>query len=454
MKIETLSSHRFSVIFVVCIALFMSAPVFSADCNPESDWFPHSQTPEPNHSAFASKSNCEFHQWSWQMFLWLTKNVNGKPLFLSMTSPYDLLDVSSEGLMPRMQKSNSPESFEEYLQAGTDGVMVDQNGKAVYYSQYLNEDFVQFIQHNKLVNPSVVQAFDPDTPFPIGAVELKVSWKVMQPGDYRSDMFVMSGEVNRLENRDGKIVINPNETETVQLGLVGFHVAGVVNGHPEMIWATFEHKDNAPNVPTPKDLRPDKLGPDTVISDKDWTFYEAGTTYQNCNVNLANTNRLTLDEKSQTLKPSTQVCRQFEFGNASADNNSKSDPSIRSNDENIASLNQGVHQKLSADDVWRNYFEVGAIWFKRIDGLRPGMSLENDDILTGSLKLSNATIETYTQDQSTMNNCFRCHNTLHAFPKNNSLDPLPELNLNISHAFQNIYFWSQETLSRKAKDEE
>lgn len=34
--------------------------------------------------------------------------------------------------------------------------------------------------------------------------------------------------------------------QTVQLALVGMHVVGSAAGHPEMIWATFEHVNNAP----------------------------------------------------------------------------------------------------------------------------------------------------------------------------------------------------------------
>ena len=103
-----------------------------------------------------------------------------------------------------------------------------------------------------------------------------------------------------------------------------------------------------------------------------------------------------------------------------------------------------------AKPLWSNYYEVGAIWFDEIDGLKPNMSLATDNILTGSLKLSNSTIETFTQTQSTKNNCFRCHNTLHRFPPKMNLDPLPGLSLNISHAFVNIYFWSQEQRIKKA----
>jgi hypothetical protein len=429
------SIHIKMIAIAIFLLLVMTSSLTFAACKSEADWFPHAQTPEPDNANFASSSNCEFHQWSWQTFLWLTAEVDGKPRFLTFNSPYSLIGKTSN-LMPRMQKSNNAESFNEYLQAGTDGIMVDQQGRAVYYSQYIDPTFENFIKTNNITNPEVVRKFNPDTPFPIGAIELKVSWKIVQDGEDTSNIFTMEGVVNKLVNKGGKIVIDPSQTENVTLALVGFHIAGVVQGHPEMIWATFEHEDNAPVVPA-------KPKPDTVVSTKDWTFYKANTTYQNCNVNLANTNKLILDEKTQILTPSTQVCRQFEFGNNP--NNSKT----QQNDKNIDSLNTDVLKKLDQNDVWRHYFEVGAIWFLEENSLKPNLPLDTDNNLTGSLKLSNATIETYTQVQSTMNNCFRCHNTMHAFPSTTDLYPLPALNLNISHAFQNIYFWSQESKGAK-----
>ncbi|MDT7543037.1 MAG: hypothetical protein QOE33_2941 [Acidobacteriota bacterium] len=40
----------------------------------------------------------------------------------------------------------------------------------------------------------------------------------------------------------------PTGQKTVQLALVGMHVVGSTVGHPEMIWATFEHFGNTPNA--------------------------------------------------------------------------------------------------------------------------------------------------------------------------------------------------------------
>ncbi|MCB0245902.1 MAG: hypothetical protein KDI12_20985, partial [Anaerolineae bacterium] len=189
-------------------------------------------------------------------------------------------------------------------------------------------------------------------------------------------------------------MIDTSQTEVVTVALVGFHIAGIVAGHPEMIWATFEHQRNAPNV-TPG------LPLDQPVSDQDYTFYSANTPLAECNVNNTSDGLLKLDQQTQTLSPITQACRQYQFGNAAGVNTI--------NDKNIQTLNASVAKLFDPTDVWKNYAEVGAVWFKGTNTLQPGLSIATDELLAGSLSLSNATIETFTQVASTENNCFRCH---------------------------------------------
>ena len=63
----------------------MSVPATAqqAPCTAPATWFPHSQTPEQNSAGFpGDPNNCDFHQWSWNAFLWLTQDVKGEPRFL------------------------------------------------------------------------------------------------------------------------------------------------------------------------------------------------------------------------------------------------------------------------------------------------------------------------------------------------------------------------------------
>lgn len=438
------------------------------DCAAKAEWFPHARTPEPDSEGFVGDSQCAFHQWSYQAFLWLTQEVEaGGPRFLGFTTPRELFGAAPAGaLNPRTAKSQDPEPIDEYLQAGTDGIMTDQTGRPIYYSQYVDSVFENFVVANRLTDPSVLEGFDANTNFPVGAISLKASWTVVQPGEDTSDFFTMESEVFPLANRGGTIVIDQSRTDTVTLALVGFHIAGRVQDHPEMIWATFEHRDNAPSVFTHENVD-DPIGLTDPVSDRDWTFYAAGTPRSECNVNMASSPRRTLDEATQTIDPVTQVCREYRYGNmpgASGDT-SAIQRLANQNDANVESLNRHVRGRLSPDDVWSNYMEVGAIWFtdgealapdQPLDGLcvtgslRDGRCVDENDSTTsrliGSLRLSNATIETFTQSQSTMYNCFRCHNTQQRLFTGSAPEPgrppaaLPGKNVNISHILVNGYF--------------
>ncbi|MBL4692771.1 MAG: hypothetical protein JKY92_05525 [Magnetovibrio sp.] len=417
-----------------------------------SGWFPHSTTPEPDNVNFDSSTICNFQEWSWQMFLWLTQKSGDKPRFLSFESPYDLLGIENRSVM--MPRTTEAESFDEFLQAGTDGILVDHNGNAVYYSQYLNEAYTKFIRDNfendkNIIDPALIRGFSPDTPFPVGSIELKASWKIVEPGEDASEFYTMDASVYQLANSGGNIVVDTTKIRKVKLALVGFHIGGIVNGHPEMIWATFEHIKNTPSVPA-------KFEPTTIVSNKDFTFYKAGTPYSGCNVNYAGSPYLKLDEATQKLLPIVEGCLQYEYGN-SAENDPILQASVEKNDKHIKTLNKIVRKHLQdpdEDKVWSNYREVGSIWFRPTNALKPDMTLATDfapdgsQFLIGSLKLSNSTIETFTQYPASVNNCFRCHNTQQRFPPAASdgthLLPLKPMKLNISYAFSNIYFWSQQ----------
>ena len=452
-------------------------------------FFPHSQTPEPDNENFKSDTICEFNVWSWQMFLWLTQEVGeGKtkqPRFLTFKSPYDVLNIESREVL---KPSTGHDPFDEVVQAGPDGILVDQNNNVVYYSQYLNNDYIKFINTNNLTDPKAVQAFDAKATFPISALELKASWRIVEKGENTNDVFTMQHEVYGLKSKGNKIVIDANNIRTETLALVGFHIGGVVKDHPEMIWATFEHNKNAPIVPA-------SFTPNTVIADKgDYTFFNTNpskstpqltNTYASCNKNYINSPYMKLDKKAQKMQPVTQVCLQYKHGNMANYNLSTDDDinkaiqkQIVDTSEVLTYLNTLVAKNLNAEkDVWANYRQIGSIWFKPKNALVPGQNYADDfinqatlnklkqdssstkvkvgsQLLIGSMALSNSTIETYTQFASTENNCFRCHNTSEKFIQSSDgtqLTPLKPMNINISHAFMNIYTWAQEMARNNKK---
>lgn len=406
-------------------------------CVAPAAWFPQSQTPEPDPNQ-PFDSFCAFHQWAWQSFLWLTQPDGDTTRFETFPTVADVIAgeraPASAGpmrLAVRAEKVDRPaEPLSEISQANSMGVLVDHGGRVTYYAQYVNPTMFEEIVSKRWNDPTVLNEIPPDTEFQVGDVELKASWKILAEGEDGSGFLVRKALVDRLvQTAGGGIAVDTDAPPIeVSVALVGLHVVGWVEGHPEAVWATFEQDDNAP------DLAPSQ-SPSAPVSDRDWTFYTADTLALDCN--QLNSTLLVLDPATQTVTPVTQVCRQFPHGMVAG----STDPDDQQNLAAITSLNQSVKSQLAADNLWRNYFEVGAIW---TDGnLQPNDDLQANRL--GSTLLNSSTIETFTQNVASENNCFSCHNTLMYNPTDPSIQPLQGTNLNVSHIIMEAYVANQPT---------
>jgi hypothetical protein len=415
----------------------------TAACTAPAAWFPHDQTPQPDDDADFT-SNCMFHQWSWQSFLWLTQTMpDGQLRFETFARPAEMLP--DEGtppaydgrslatrlvFMPRKTKQDEPTMLDEVNQAGSLGLLVDQDERSVYYSMYVNEVFYDFVRDHGLYDPEKLAATSPTLDFPVGAMELKAAWKIVEDGDGDAGWYTRTATIAELAEENGVVVVSPTETQEVTVALVGLHVAGVVKGHPEFIWATFEHDENAPTLSDAQlaaflDPNDQKIMGQPV-SPQGFTFYAADTTFADSNQN--NAGQLDLDAASQTLTPVTNAFIQYAQGGGKADNRG-----------NVQALNASVLAQLD-DPVFSHYYLGGAIWLAANDGLVPDSTLQ--DLITGSTDLSNVTMETFTQKVLEQRNCFGCHNTMQRFPPTTGtgVAPLPGLNVSVSHILVNHYF--------------
>jgi|GEM_PF-336627 len=428
----------------------------TAGCTAPASWFPHSQTPRPDDNATFSK-NCDFHQWSAQMFLWLTQTMpDGQLRFEHFARPsallpsgggtpppYDQVAGDAATTMPRVAKSDDPTLLNEVNQAGSLGIMVDPHtNRAVYYSMYVNQTFYDFVVDNGLFDPDTFYQASDTLDFPVGSLELKASWKILDGSEGGDEgWYTREMTIAELAEEDGNVVVDPSATEAVQVALVGFHIAGVVNQHPEFIWATFEHQDNAPTLSDAQlaaylDASDSSINQQPV-SDQSFTFYRAGTKFVDSNQNNVGLLELT-DASEQTLTPVTDGFIQYAQGGGSEGNRS-----------HVQELNASVHAQL-ADPVFDTYDYGGAIWLAADDGLVPNSTLQ--DLITGSTALSNVTMETFTQKVLEQNNCFGCHNTMQRFPQQTGtgVKPLPGKNLNVSHILVNNYFQAAQMQSQSA----
>src|SRR5262249_46539044 len=138
------------------------------------------------------------------------------------------------------------------------------------------------------------------------------------------------------------IYADSNQPRDEKVALIALHVVGTIKRHPEFIWASFEHKDNAPTLPK------QNLPSSSPISTSDFTFYRKGKKLLECNVNpVASTSaplRLT-DAAKQTLIPTTDLFRQFNSGD-----------DLETVDDKVDSLNKSVEGKLNDKlSLWKNY---------------------------------------------------------------------------------------------------
>lgn len=389
----------------------------TSTCDCESAWFNQSTILPPAEgptSAFGASStiNCLFHQWSWQKFLYLTQVPSGEtlPFFLSK-----MTQVTSE--MVPVGDQNAPIELVENAQAGGGGLLTTNptfggGTNMVYYSIHISDEFKAAAYEFEamiLANPDSVNN---SQTFPVGSVELKVSW-----------VNVASIPANELPNYfTTQATINGTATTVAMLGM---HVVGVVENHPEFIWATFEHNDLAAyydwdattNADVPVQASSNKLLFNSTqtgsLSDILWTYGD------------------------KTPKNPNNVFTIYKYGTPKVPGDgfmtTTSQANGQENYDNIDHLNQSVHDTIAAKglNLWTNYFYNGSLWMN-MDGLTKAQQIAaivarvNDfgnanagGPLRGSVNAFNISMETYEQTASLVSihgmtvdslmNCLVCH---------------------------------------------
>ena len=368
--------------------------------------------------------NCDFYKWSWQMFLWHFSPKDGS--YVYDTEPfYDL--EGEELVVDGVQTKVRGGKLQKEGQAGlVSGVLMSQeagltpDGSIVYYAIHVNDVYAYMVSGKKTNSLNLTQF--PTTQEDLNmiidyakdvynveikdgeslAMELKSSWIKLPAGADKSKYITITSDIPNFTKTsdtewewDGTTYKN-----NVTLAMVGYHVVGSAAGHPEMIWATFEHNNNVPDVDyyyvdTNGDVQEQKtLNEDGTPIQKDWTFTNASTTMNASNqMNMELEGTKIIAESEKTISPSSTM-RTHPWGNAA-------DSISAVNNTEIISLNQNINSMLFEGDLRKNYFLVGATWTS--NGV-PGVGNQLPVVL-GSKVLANSTMETYFQYK----NCFSCH---------------------------------------------
>jgi hypothetical protein len=301
-------------------------------------------------------------------------------------------------------------NFPETEQAMADGtVLMAQNGSLVYYALTVNNVFALYrtmqgasvpagtkfpvTQANldDIVNFAAANGQPPVIDPEALAIEVKSAWIEASSLADPSKFIQMKAVVPTYDTSDPNDWVQ-NGTKTTTLAMVGMHVVGSTKGHPEMLWGTFEHVSNGPLQSYSYSKTPSGTG---SISDgpynADWLFSANGSTgpFNQPHMIVSAPGHVT-SLPSFTVSPS-DTRREMPWGlpGASASGNAQ-----------VISINNVVRSLLDPADLRRNYVHVGTTW--TIFGAPPNAGNQ-----VGTNKLSNTTMETYTQG----GNCFNCHGT-------------------------------------------
>jgi hypothetical protein len=320
-------------------------------------------------------------------------------------------------------------------------VQMTQAGSLIYYGIAVNDVYAYYVTKINPVGTSNTTALFPTTPADLTAIqtfattkghtlldpnslamEIKTAWVDASTLPNPSDYITMRAVVPTYDKTNPALWTQKTATQTITAALVGMHVVGSVRGHPEMVWSTFEHVGNTPNVTYAflDTTNAQKNQPaDPVNSTTKWLFCGATSPAINFTAN-AKTTFTTVPAiqavNSTTTVQGTSVLRLAPWG---APNNQTPNPlvtSIAASNTQIISLNNDIHSQMNAQDVRSKYLFLGATWTEQ--GAAPSTNWKGVDqpgVVVGTSHLANSTLETFSQSETYVQGnfpgpgCFSCH---------------------------------------------
>jgi hypothetical protein len=449
-------------------------------CEASADWLPN--TPElPQFLPVPHPAGeCPFYRSGWQNFLRaMQPGANGVPAIVGYPTIDDVFQPA-KGPHPANRSY-----LGDVKQAGGRQILIDGNGNSLYYGIHVNDAFAKFITDNGLQTAAGLQAYPSDPIkkgllFPPGVVEFKSAWQVVegtpdQMAAMMKDYITMQTTVPTL-TQDGPpnytIHENRNMPRTVTVRLLAIHVVSTLVGHPEFIWARFEHSTGMANAMPDTaatdmqrdvapildgDVNPDPADATNSMVTKpasmdSHVLYAGGTPANKSNQPFMESQLRLVNQKfmraDNGMPAQTSIYRMFP-----ASKSNTTDP-----DAAITSLNHNVEVlfKDHPTDVRGNYRLLGAQWMDKPGYYANNIPIQNDEtnpmanpsprpdgrhvaqdgqlappiskqelidaikadgsdsefsILAGEDRMSSTAMESFTQAPGSFNNCFTCHNT-------------------------------------------
>ncbi len=381
-------------------------------CDVSDGWFPVPPEADFVKPFDGNATNCDFHRWAVQEFLYLVQPEDGLARFLNLANPQSLFcapggvpspypgdpkatcSKSQQGLLrlqagvgaanaaprvvflPRTLKGPNT-TFDADRQAGSNALLIDQKGQIVYYTSQVDRRFYDFVVNNRYYVKDVVKGAAAEISFPVGAVEVKSAWRIAQKG---STVYIPDAKA-RFYSIPAEICEDKACVKKVPavMAMVGLHVVGRVKNHPEMVWATFEHNDNVPNcnaIPSPA---------------KGFSFFPDGDKKCGKEPLWEGCNQVPKDSQA-----SATLCRAHPFGLPDAS---------PGNFQNMQAINVSLRDKLPSGSIWKNYHYTSSVWLEKQDDQHPQLINLDSANVRGGKKAANTSLESFTQEK----NCLHCH---------------------------------------------
>ena len=321
-------------------------------------------------------------------------------------------------------------------QGQADGsVLLTQSDHLIYYATITNDVYAYFLTGNQdhsipaqtqfpttQAEVNTIQTFaaahggpNPFTDPEALTMELKTAWveasTLSNPGDY----ITTTGKIPVYKKTTSKLWTATGATKTVTLALVGMHVVGSTNGHPEMIWATFEHRGNTPLNSYDYDST---TGTKTVgmSTAGTWLFSASGAPGPASNFNIAHADYFmapNIQGANGFSITGSNTLRNKPFGGGANQAPNPLIPSTAASNTQVIAINNDIQSQMAAKgaaaDLRLNYIMSGATWTA---GGAPPTSPFPTGNQVGTSRLTNSTMETYQQGPNTNANglnCLDCH---------------------------------------------
>jgi len=343
---------------------------------------------------------------------------------------------------------NNAKPIDSYINQATGDELMARNGSLVYYITFVNDMYAFYrsavsdinskyhmsgvhFPTDSLSRDSIIayaRSIGYKAPADSNAltIEIKSSWVLADSlTDINTKNYVTIDAVIPTYNKVSDTLWVPVSQKRVRLAMVGIHIVGSVAGHPEMVWATFEHENNTPDT-TYQYMNANRQIITVPADTGKWRFSSAtGAPFNISHIRTADNGDTLYGHNNKPISPSnTQRPAPFGVAFTGRPNQQYSDSIPAVSNAEIIGINNAIINQIPGNDVRKRYHLIGATW--TFGGTAPSGNVYPVDTAAGSSIgtsiLANSTMETYVQLNTT--SCFSCHNY------KNSLQPAA-----LSHIF-------------------